>query len=214
VNISVKHRILKIIIRMALGLHTLVYKFVTRYVVSLENGLHPKHRITDYHRFFMDHVTPFDRILDVGCGNGALTNDLAHKVRLVVGIDLAQKNIDYAQKNYSADNITYICGNAVDYPFEQYFDCIVLSNVLEHIRDRVSFLQALQEIGKRFIIRVPALDRDWISLYKKEMGVEWRLDNTHYTEYTLDQLHSEFAQSGLKIAKLNIRFGEYWVVAN
>jgi len=35
------------------------------------------------------------------------------------------------------------------------------------------------------------INRDWITLYKKELGVEWRLDKTHYIEYTLESFEKE-----------------------
>lgn len=42
------------------------------------------------------------------------------------------------------------------------------------------------------------INRDWITLYKKELGVEWRLDPTHCTEYTLESLKEELQKAGLK----------------
>ena len=42
------------------------------------------------------------------------------------------------------------------------------------------------------------VDRDWIALYKKEIGVEYRLDKTHYIEYTLDTFQAELKKAGLK----------------
>ena len=35
------------------------------------------------------------------------------------------------------------------------------------------------------------INRDWITLYKKELGIEWRLDKTHYIEYTLESFKEE-----------------------
>ena len=68
----------------------------------------------------------------------------------------------------------------------QKFDVIILSNVLEHIENRIEFLQKIKNLAPKILIRVPMINRDWITLYKKELGVEWRLDKTHYIEYTLE----------------------------
>lgn len=34
-------------------------------------------------------------------------------------------------------------------------------------------------------------NRNWITPYKKEMGVEWRLDETHQIEYTKESFYEE-----------------------
>ena len=36
----------------------------------------------------------------------------------------------------------------------------------------------------KFLIRVPMIDREWISVYKKQLGLEW--DNTRFIEYELN----------------------------
>jgi hypothetical protein len=67
--------------------------------------------------------------------------------------------------------------------------------------------------AKTFLIRVPAFDREWRVPWKKELGVEWRLDPTHETEYTLPQLEAELREAGLRVADCVTRWGEYWVRA-
>jgi len=66
-----------------------------------------------------------------------------------------------------------------------------LSNILEHIENRVKFLNKIKNLAPKILIRVPMINRDWITLYKKELGVEWRLDKTHYIEYTLESFEKE-----------------------
>ncbi|MCD6317896.1 methyltransferase [Candidatus Aerophobetes bacterium] len=43
--------------------------------------MHPKHRLMNYHKFFIDNINEKDKILDVGCGNGFLTYELAAKAK-------------------------------------------------------------------------------------------------------------------------------------
>ena len=158
----------------------------------------------------VDNVNENDTILDVGCGNGALTYDVATKAKKVVGIDLSEKNISIAKMKYSRENIEYIHGNALtDLPNER-FDVIILSNVLEHIDKRVEFLIALKKLAPKFLIRVPMLNRSWIDLYKKELGLEYRLDKTHFIEYTFEGFKQELNKAGLRVLDYSIRFGEIW----
>ena len=43
-----------------------------------------------------------------------------------------------------------------------------------------------------------------------ELGVEWRLDQTHETEYTLESFAEEMAAAGLHITHQQVRWGEIW----
>jgi hypothetical protein len=56
------------------------------------------------------------------------------------------------------------------------------------------------------------IDRDWITVYKKQIGIEYRLDKTHYTEYTYLQLKEELKKSNIEILSHYIQFGELYAV--
>jgi 2-polyprenyl-3-methyl-5-hydroxy-6-metoxy-1,4-benzoquinol methylase len=137
----------------------------------------------NYHKFFVDNVSENDTVLDIGCGNGALTYDVAGKAKKVVGIDLNEKNSTIAKNRYSKENIEYIIGDALTDLPNGKFDVIILSNVLEHIDKRVELLMSAKKLASKFLIRVPMLNRSWIDVYKKEPGLEYRLDTTHFIEY-------------------------------
>ncbi len=44
------------------------------------------------------------------------------------------------------------------------------------------------------------------------MGVEYRLDPTHYVEYTLESFTKEMNEAGIRITNADIRFGEIYAV--
>jgi len=203
-------KIYKTLTKIALKLHNFSYKLATRLAIKLEGGLHPKHRLMGYHRFFVENISERDRVLDIGCGNGALSYDLSKKAKEVVGIDINRQDIETAKKKYSALNIKYIVGDATEYNFNGKFDVIVLSSVLEHLKNRTEFLNKIKNLAPKILIRVPMINRDWITLYKKELGVEYRLDKTHYIEYTLESLREELEKASLKIQSYSIQFGEIW----
>jgi len=201
-----------LLVKLTLKLHSFSYKLASKLAIQAEGGLHPKHRLMNYHRFFLDHIRESDRVLDIGCGNGALAYDLARKAAHVTGIDLNEKNRRVWEDRFSRDNLEYRVADATTFSPQERFDVVVLSNVLEHIEDRHTFLQSIKHLAPLFLIRVPMLDRDWITLYKKELGLEYRLDTTHFTEYTLDQFHNELEQAGLSIQSFSIQFGEIWAI--
>jgi len=200
----------RVLTKIALMLHGFFYKLSSRLAVKTEGGVHPKHRLMNYHKFFVDNISRTDVVLDIGCGNGALTYDLAKKANMVVGIDLNKKNIQIAKTRYSASNIEYRVEDAVIYLPDRNFDVVVLSNVLEHIKNRKEFLEKIKTLAPKILIRVPMINRDWITLYKKELGIEYRLDKTHFIEYTLENFKEELRKVGLRLDKFSIQFGEIW----
>ncbi len=209
---KIKRKIYRIIIKLILKSHTFFYRLSGIFSIKAEGGLHPKHRLMNYHKFFLDNIEPNNTILDIGCGNGALTYDLAKKVKKVIGIDLNKENISMAKERYSTPNIKYMVGDATENLPDKKFDTIILSNVLEHIENRIEFLKKIKNSAPKILIRVPMVNRDWITLYKKELGVGWRSDKTHYIEYTLESFKYELNQAGLNLSNYLIQFGEIWAV--
>lgn len=184
------------------------------------DGLHPKHRLMRYHDFFVKRIHRNERVLDLGCGVGALSLSIALRANAnITGIDFSTKNLAEAKERADlsgmAHRSTFECGDITLHRVQGRFDTIVLSNVLEHLRDRPALLQRWTAwyAPSRFLIRVPALDRDWRVPYKQELGVEWRLDPTHETEYTRAQLDAELSEGGLYITECQTQWGEFWCEA-
>lgn len=196
------------------------YEGLGRYASILEGGVHPKHRLMNYHRFFLDNVEPDDVVLDLGCGNGLVALDVAQKAKEVLGLDINESNIKAAkenERNLQRRNITFIVGDATKIEFDKKFDKIILSNVLEHIELRIEFLKKIGNLlrdapSAALLLRVPMLNRDWVTLYKKELDMEYRLDRTHYIEYTVETLTEEIGRSGWHISEYSIQFGEIWAI--
>ncbi|MEO5346585.1 MAG: class I SAM-dependent methyltransferase [Magnetococcus sp. YQC-9] len=191
-----------------------LYKLQGRGAVRLGGGVHLKHRLMGYHDFFVGRVTSGERVLDVGCGNGALTRDMAARAGCrVVGVELNPQNVAEAKRRHPHPQVEYRHGDATRIDGDLgVFDVVALSNVLEHLPVRVAFLKRLvaQSGARRLLIRVPLFERDWRVPLKRELGVEWRLDTTHETEYTLESFQEEMHASGLTITHLEVRWGEIW----
>jgi 2-polyprenyl-3-methyl-5-hydroxy-6-metoxy-1,4-benzoquinol methylase len=213
--IEILKRTRLISIKLLLNINTSTYHLVSSLAQKNEkDGLHPKHRLMNYHDFFLENVAEGDVVLDIGCGNGALSYDISLKAKKVTGIDKNKANISTARKKYRRANIEYINGDALtDLPDRKY-DVIVLSNVLEHIDDRIGFLRMIKNLAPKLLIRVPMINRSWIDLYKKELGLEYRLDNTHYIEYTYDSFGRELEKAGLRVLKHEVQFGEIWSIVS
>ena len=203
-------------LRFLFNLEARIYSLEGSQAVAYDGGIHTKHRHTHYHDFFVERLQPGERVLDIGCGNGFLACDMAAKGGgHVTGIELNAENVATARQKFSHPNVQFIHGDALkDLPAGAY-DTVVLSNVLEHLPGRVDFLRNIRERLRpaRFLLRVPLFERDWRVPLKKELGVEWRLDATHETEYTQEQFACELACADLYITDFQIRWGEIWCEA-
>ena len=106
-------------------------------------------------------------------------------------------------------------GDALAWLPDEPVDTVVMSNVLEHLPDRPDFLRSVQErLGpKRWLLRVPHFERDWRLPLMKELGLDWRSDDTHETEHTLDEFKAELTEAGLEIVHLETRWSEIWCEA-
>jgi 2-polyprenyl-3-methyl-5-hydroxy-6-metoxy-1,4-benzoquinol methylase len=201
-------------LRRLLRLDDHLHERVDGLAMDLDGGVHAKHRLTGYHNFFLAHVRPGDRVLDVGCGKGELAHDLASRGgAAVTGIDVSQPSLQFGRARFP--DVEFVEADVLTWKPPHDYDVVVLSNVLEHIGPRVELLRRLRESvrPRRFLLRVPSEERDWLVPLRKELGLPHFSDPTHETEYTVDQLRSELREAHLAAEELLQRWGELWVVA-
>jgi SAM-dependent methyltransferase len=105
--------------------------------------------------YLLPHLTDGQRLLDVGCGPGTLTVDLARRVGpngSVVGIDLSPAVVQEATAHAAtqgAGNATFRTGDfrAGDLP-DGSFDVVHAHQVLQHLRDPVGALAAMGRLAR------------------------------------------------------------------
>jgi ubiquinone/menaquinone biosynthesis C-methylase UbiE len=74
------------------------------------------------------------RVLDLGCGTGYGTADLARVASAAVGVDLAPDAIGYALSHFPAARFLECSASAVPFP-PASFDLVTAFEVIEHLRD-------------------------------------------------------------------------------
>ena len=85
-------------------------------------------------------------ILDLGCGTGALTIQLADLCDKIVGVDSSQSMIDKAKQEFS--DIEFKVCDALALPFEKEFDVVFSNAVFHWIRDHDSLLKNIHKVLK------------------------------------------------------------------
>jgi SAM-dependent methyltransferase len=220
-SLLMNRRIAPTALRWVMRLHNALYDLSGPLAIVVNGGKHPKHRLLRYQEWFRDRIEPGWVVLDVGSNVGGMAALLAEKARYVYGIEIVPGLAELARRNHVAANLQFLAGDATafDYSDCQPIDCVTLSNVLEHIRERSAFLAMLrQRLPWRnpeqynFLVRVPTIERDWLAAYKNEIGVEYRLDRTHEIEYTRDTFFEELTIAGLRVETFDVRFGEFYAV--
>jgi SAM-dependent methyltransferase len=187
------------------------YALQSASAIRAEGGVHPKHRITKYHDFFVQRIRSGEKVLDIGCRTGEVAAEIVARTGArLTGIDIDAEALVNGRKKFP--HLELLDGDVYNWTPPHTFDTVLMSNVLEHLQSRPVLLKDLQKrtSASRFLIRVPLFERDWRAGYKRDLGIEWRLDHTHETEFTVESFAAEMAEAGLTIAHLECRWGEIW----
>jgi ubiquinone/menaquinone biosynthesis C-methylase UbiE len=88
------------------------------------------------------------RVLDVGCGTGAYTLEIAREAERVWGIDITQRFLCAFQSHLAGAPPVHLARSASEQlPFaDASFDVIVCIETLEHVTDEQATLQAMRRV--------------------------------------------------------------------
>jgi SAM-dependent methyltransferase len=123
--------------------------------------------------YLIGHLTPGSSVLDLGCGPGTITADMAGRVApgLVVGVDRAEAVLQEVPRSMVADAYRLPFGDGA-------FDIAHAHQVLQHLADPVAALAEMGRVGRLVAVRdsdygamtwgpdEPALDA-WLALYRQ-----------------------------------------------
>lgn len=102
--------------------------------------------------YIVEYFVPGASVLDVGCGPGTITVDIAERVApaRVVGIDASPEVIELATElatERDVDNVEFLVGNAYELEYEDAtFDVVHAHQVLQHASNPVGMLRELRRV--------------------------------------------------------------------
>lgn len=145
-------------------------------------------------------------ILDVGCGTGAVTLDIAQSTSgNVTGIDIDSEKLGEAEKVLSnIPNIKLMEADVLDLPFEdETFDLVVFTVVLIYIKDQLKALNEMARVTKKDGYVMATLEPDYASYisYPEDPITPLVTKNMEYLGadiFTGRKLKFLFSSAGLK----------------
>lgn len=171
------------------------------------------------------------KVLDVGCGRGDILNYIQNKTRYAYGIDISKGNIAVAKRllNKNVKLFTQDITKKTKFP-NNYFDTIILTDVIEHIPDRYSLFKELKRILKKkgkLIIETPNVVKlrnrigflfgkyPYTSGHKIviKQGAPYVFDGGHIQWFTFETLRELSIQFNFKIIK-QFGFGRFGKLHN
>ncbi|MEK6955464.1 MAG: methyltransferase domain-containing protein, partial [Nanoarchaeota archaeon] len=154
------------------------------------------------------------KILDVGCGVGNISLQIASNGYNVLGIDIDKASVDYANKKNKFKNCKFKVANAHDINIKEKYDVIVSPEVLEHLKHPEKLVSSIQRLLKDdglLIITIPngygptelslkpyayfGKFLKGIGLYEKARNLKWKLKKTSqeqdcFSSYGIDTLNT------------------------
>ncbi|MGB8794155.1 MAG: methyltransferase domain-containing protein [Mycobacterium sp.] len=148
---------------------------------------HRRRTAEDSAGYLLPHLRPGMSVLDVGCGPGTITVDLAARVApgWVTAVEMTDEALDLARVEAQArdqSNVDFVTSDvhALDFP-DDTFDVVHAHQVLQHVADPVRALRELRRVcvpngivairdadysGFMWFPQLPTLDR-WRELYRE-----------------------------------------------
>jgi ubiquinone/menaquinone biosynthesis C-methylase UbiE len=137
------------------------------------------------------------RLIDIGCGDGTYTLELAHRGRPaeIVGLDPAAEAVKVARERAGeagAANLSFMTGSAYELPQEDgAFDVAVLRGVLHHVDDPKQALVEALRVAKRVVAIEPNGYNPGLKLIERVSPYHREHGEKSYTPRSLDRWIAE-----------------------
>ncbi|MEM6764040.1 MAG: methyltransferase domain-containing protein [Bacteroidota bacterium] len=128
------------------------------------------------------------KILDLGCGNGWFSAQLAQREHVEVdGLDISMFLLEQAARVFQAPGLRFLYGDVFQdiIPADTY-DLIILNDVIQYFPNLVELLNRCEHIGKEEV-EIHIIDSHLYPASKIESEIE--ATRTYYTELRSEDIH-------------------------
>ena len=181
-------------------------------------------RITDklfrqsmYERYkrTIDFLTNSDvkTVLDVGCGSGRYSLDLAKNGMIVTGVDLAQKMLNIAQSNSQKagfENNTYIVGSYFDVKIDKKHDAAILMGLFDYISNPEELFSKLKKDTGKYILASFPKPGGILGWQRK---IRYNMRNCQLFYYSKESLEELMSASDISNYEIQDNHREYFLIA-
>jgi SAM-dependent methyltransferase len=161
----------------------------------------------------------FRSIIDLGCGKGIFTMELARRYpnATVLGIDTDAKQVEIntaIAKKRGLTNVKFAVQDILTMPYENQFDLALSVDNLEHIQDDVDALRRISRSltkGGTLVCHVPAYERIW--LFRK-LSTNFDVEGHVRPGYRTPEFKEKILSAGFKISTLKPTYGYLETISN
>ena len=161
-----------------------------------------RHRWERRVNLLTSHLKPGMQVLEIGCGTGIFTKEIAkHKVNLIA-IDISPELLDDARINVPSNNVQFQIENAYELSFaDNSFDSIIASSVLHHleIENAIKEFYRVLKPGGTAIFSEPNMMNPQIAIQKNVPFIKrWLEDSPDETAFLRWSIVKVFKNNGFK----------------
>lgn len=148
------------------------------------------------------YIKPENKVLDIGCGVGALDLYLASKGYEVLGIDISKHAVESARDSAEAMGFKNAKFEKYDFPSETpkgKFDFIIFTEVIEHIKEDRKALSQINKLLNKYGILLLSTPSIQAPLHRIGYAKEFDKRVGHLRRYDLENLYKMIEANGFKI---------------
>jgi SAM-dependent methyltransferase len=170
-------------------------------------AIHPKHLVDQpWHDWYLPYLDRSQRVLDVGCSNGAHLVRAATRCGAIVGMDHDMAQLPIAARTIAEQGLANARVFAWDvtrpFPFrERAFDAVLFLDVIEHLEPRVAVLREIHRVLRddgHLLVSGPNAQTRWRARLRAA-GLFAYSDPDHKIEYTREAFLAELEAGGFAL---------------
>ena len=165
------------------------------------NGFNP------YIKFIIDNIKKGDKVIDVGCGTGYITNTIATlKQNIITGLDISNAIKIAEEKSILLNNnVTWIKEDFFNYNNNCKYNVIICQGVFHHMPSYMNAINKFYEMLDDDGILLLGVYNKWVKILQKVLPLSFYNSNILRTDQLLCPFEVGFSRANVKKLFLNFK---------